>query len=45
MTLSDYRDQILNPIVKPWIQRGDDFVLEEDGDFGHGTGKSNIIRK
>jgi len=45
MTLSDYRDQILNSIVKSWIQWGDDFVLEEDGDFGHGTGKSNIIRK
>ncbi len=45
MTLLDYRDQILKPIVKPWIQRGEDFVLEEDGDSGHGTSKNNIVRK
>ena len=44
MSLQVYRDQILNPIVKPWIDRGDDFVLEEDGDSGHGTSKSNIVR-
>ena len=45
MTLQDYRDQILDPIIKLWIQRGDDFALEEDGDSGHGTGKNNIVRK
>lgn len=44
MTLKCYRDDILEPIVKPWILRKDDFVLEEDGDLGHGTGKSNIVR-
>ena len=44
MSLKVYRDQILEPIVKPWLDRGDDFVLEEDGDSGHGTGKSNIVR-
>ncbi len=27
-----YIDQILEPIVKPWIKAHQDFVLEEDGD-------------
>jgi len=45
MTLQDYRDQILEPIVKPWIQEEQDFVLKEDGDSGHGLSKSNIVRK
>lgn len=45
MTLQDYWDQILEPIVKPWIQEGQDFVLEEDGDSGHNLSKSNIVRK
>ena len=41
-----YIDSILDPIVKPWLERGDDFVLEEDGDSGHGTGKTrNIVKK
>jgi hypothetical protein len=44
MSLQVYRDQILEPIVKPWLESGQDFVLEEDGDSGHGTGKSNIVR-
>jgi len=39
-----YIDQILEPIVKPWIDRGDKFVLEEDGDSGHGPGKANNVR-
>jgi hypothetical protein len=39
-----YIDQILNLIVKPWLDRDDDFCLEEDGDSGHGTSKSNIVR-
>lgn len=49
MTLEVYRDQILEPIVKPWINdvisgRSGPFTLEEDGDSGHGTGKKNIVR-
>ncbi|KAF1939052.1 hypothetical protein EJ02DRAFT_382546 [Clathrospora elynae] len=47
MSLQVYRDQILEPIVKPWLQRGDDFVLEEDNDSGHGGGatkKRNIVK-
>ena len=41
-----YIDSILEPVVKPWLNRGDDFVLEEDGDPEHGTGKTcNIVNK
>lgn len=36
MSLQVYRDQILEPVVKPWLMEGHDFVLEEDGDSGHG---------
>ena len=39
-----YIDSILEPTVKPWIEAKHDFVLEEDGDSGHGLGKSNIVR-
>ena len=39
-----YINQILEPVVKPWIQSGQDFVLEEDGDSDHGTGSNNIVR-
>lgn len=45
MSLQGYRDQILESIVKSWIQRSDDFVLKEDDNSGHDTGKSNIIHK
>ena len=27
--------QILNPVIKPWIERGDEFILKENGDSGH----------
>ena len=40
MTHQVYIDSILDPVVKQWLDRGDDFVLEEDGDSGHGTGKT-----
>jgi hypothetical protein len=43
MTQRDYINQILEPIVKPWL-KGPRFVLEEDGDSGHGPGKHNIVR-
>jgi hypothetical protein len=39
-----YIDQILEPVVKPWILAGHNFALEEDGDSGHGPGKGNIVR-
>jgi hypothetical protein len=32
MTQQDYIEQILMKVVKPWLERGDDFALEEDGD-------------
>ena len=48
MSLQVYRDCILESIVKPWILEArlnkTQFTLEEDGDSGHGTGKSNICR-
>lgn len=44
MTQKAYIEQILKPVILLWIERGDDFVLEEDGDSGHGLGKSNIVR-
>ena len=40
MTYQVYIDSILNSVVKSWLDRGDDFVLEEDGDSGHGTGRT-----
>jgi hypothetical protein len=45
MTQQAYIDQILEPVVKPWIDAGHDFVLEEDGDSGHGPprAKGNIV--
>ena len=50
MSLQVYRDSILEPIVKPWLQQAkigkiDDFMLEEDGDSGHGIGKHNIVTR
>ncbi len=40
-----YIDSIHKPVVKPWLEAGDEFVLEEDGDSGHGTGRANPVRK
>ena len=39
-----YIDQILEPMVKSWIDTYHDFILEKDGDLSHEQGKSNIIR-
>lgn len=44
-----YRDVILEPVVKGWINdvkagRCKPFTLEEDGDSSHGTGRNNIVR-
>jgi hypothetical protein len=43
----EYLNQILEPTVLPWIQRGDDFVLQEDGDPNHGmvppSGRPNPV--
>ncbi len=39
-----YIDSILKPVMKPWLETGKDFMLEEVGDWGHGSEKSNIVR-
>ena len=44
MSQKAYIEQILDLIVLPWLQAGQNFVLEEDGDSGYGSGKSNIVR-
>ena len=38
-----YINQILEPIVKLWLDAGEKFVLEEDEDSGHGPGKANLV--
>lgn len=43
MSQKFYIDQILELIVKPWVNAYHDFVLEKDGDSGYGPGKSNIV--
>lgn len=44
ITQRDYINQILNPVVKPWLESGDDFILEEDGASGHGpSSNQNIV--
>lgn len=45
MSLQIYHDVILEGAIRPWLDAGEEFVLEEDGDSGHGTGrKSNIVK-
>lgn len=39
-----YIDSILEPIVRPWLEDKQYFVLEEDGDSGHGTSRKNPVR-
>ncbi|KAK5131627.1 hypothetical protein LTR04_004904, partial [Oleoguttula sp. CCFEE 6159] len=36
-----YIEQILEPHVKPCLLRGEQFVLEEEADLGHGSGDTN----
>ncbi len=41
-----YVDSILYPHVLPALERNENFVLEEEGDFGHGSAdRSNIVRQ
>lgn len=45
MSLQVYINQILEPMIKPWLMEKQDFVLEEDGDSGHSKAKNrNIVR-
>jgi hypothetical protein len=44
LTLTVYRDEILEKIVKPWLKPHlPRFILEEDNDSGHGGGSNNNI--
>ena len=45
MTQKAYIEQILEPVAKPQINAGHDFVLKEDGDSSHGLlrAKGNIV--
>ncbi|KAL6818204.1 hypothetical protein GGI42DRAFT_338023 [Trichoderma sp. SZMC 28013] len=40
ITAAYYRNHILSKVVKPWLDKGIDFILEEDRDSSH---RSNII--
>ena len=44
LTHQVYINSILEPVVKAWIMAGEDFVLQEDGDSGHGPGKKKPVR-
>ena len=45
MLLQVYINQILEPVIKPWLLEKQDFVLEEDNDSEHGKAKNrNIVR-
>jgi hypothetical protein len=41
LSLNVYRNQILEPIIKLWLERGDSFILEKDNDSGYGSGSSS----
>ncbi|KAF1936403.1 hypothetical protein EJ02DRAFT_480679 [Clathrospora elynae] len=43
LSLHVYRDQILEPVVKKWVQNDPPFILEEDNNSGHGGGSSSNI--
>ena len=46
MTQAVYLDILERPnSVKDWLERGDQFVLQEDRDSAHGTGANNKVRK
>jgi hypothetical protein len=44
MTGRVYIDKILSE-VKKWIDRGDQFILEEDRDSAHGVHQNSVVRK
>lgn len=45
MTQAIYREVVLEGYVKGLMKEGRQFVLEEDGDSGHGPSQSNIVRE
>lgn len=36
MLLKLYKNEILEPMVKLWLLKGQDFVLKKDSNSGHG---------
>lgn len=38
-----YIETILEAVVKPWLEAGKYFALDEDVTSGHGSGKGRII--
>lgn len=46
MSQKVYIDSILESIMKPALEREERFILEEDGDSGHGSAdNNNIVRR
>lgn len=43
MSQRAYIDQILQSILKPWIEAYHNFILKEYSDLSNGLGKSNIV--
>jgi hypothetical protein len=44
MSQKYYKDIILGGIMKEWIDRGGEFVLEEDRDSGHGLRSRDMTK-
>ncbi|KAI0112429.1 hypothetical protein GGR51DRAFT_557012 [Nemania sp. FL0031] len=45
IALNAYLNQILKPEVQKWLERGDTFILEEDGASGHGGESENVVKR
>jgi transposase len=45
MTQKVYEEQILEKHIRPLLNEGRTFILEEDGDSGHGPGPKNRVRR
>ena len=41
MNQKEYIDNILEPVVLSWLEQGQDFIMEEDSDSGHGPAENN----
>ncbi len=44
MSQQAYINQILEPIIKTYIEDKEDFVLEEERNLGHKPDESNIVK-
>jgi hypothetical protein len=45
LTQREYIDQILEPVVKPWLAAGHQFILEEDSASGQGPMCNGIVAR